>query len=384
MLVKVLPGLAQRNAETMLPSGGYRRLDEISSEGHMDFAPVLSADGRTMVFESNRKEGWRLYETTMGEDGKWSGPRAISEVNRFARKGDIIGGPDLSMDGKELYFFGFFLFKTTSEDIYVSERGVDGWKKPSPIKGEINTRNYEGFPSIAPDKKTLYFVRENKDMPIDKASGEPCFVIYRSEKDEKGNWSKGAALAAPVNLGCECSPKIMDDGRTLLFSSIREGGRGMYDIYQSRLQFDGSWSEPSLVKNVSTEGNELSPSIASSGKDMVYFRDNAIYQAGAPKGIGPLAHLVVDGKVRNGNTGEGVDFDATVVNKSSGETIAFISNLGLGGNFELMLTAGAVYEITFSSEGFENEIIELDLSEVEENARMKQVVSLLEATEVLF
>jgi Tol biopolymer transport system component len=48
-------------------------------------------------------------------------------------------------------------------DIYISFRNADGtWTKAINMGSKINTPEEEGFPSISPDGKYLFFCREGK------------------------------------------------------------------------------------------------------------------------------------------------------------------------------------------------------------------------------
>ena len=109
ILVNIVPALSQQLSMKRAQKGGIRRVEEITSEGHIDFAPVLSTDGKTMIFQSNRLGGWRLFESTLQENGKWSEPLSIESINNYGKKNDLIGGASLSKDGNYLYFFGYFL-----------------------------------------------------------------------------------------------------------------------------------------------------------------------------------------------------------------------------------------------------------------------------------
>ena len=384
MLVNVAPALSQQLTTKALQKGGARRIEEISSEGHIDYAPVLSADGKTMIFQSNRLGGWRLFESTLKENGTWSEPHPIEAINNYGKKNDLIGGASLSHDGNYLYFFGYFLHQSNSEDLYVSKKGPKGWEKPMSIGASVNSMEYEGFPSISPDNSTLYFIRENQKNPIDKATGESCFTIYKATKDLSGNWNNPKALPSPINMGCERSPKIMDDGKTLLFSSIREGGMGKYDLYQSTLLDHDTWSSPVLLREINTEGNDLSPTITASGKTMYYARDNGFYETEISHKVGPPRHLTVNGFVKNNETGEPLDSEIEIINRTTGETISILINDNPEGLFSFLLTAGTIYEVTFKSEGFNPSSTTYDLTQLTENQTVERHVTFGKLMNVIF
>jgi hypothetical protein len=115
-----------------------------------------------MIFESDRNKGWKLFETKLDKSGAWTEPISIESINTFGRKSDLIAGPSISYDGNDLYFFGFFMFQSESEDIYLSKRLKDGWSEPEALPYPINTDNYEGFPSISVDGRSFFLFASMK------------------------------------------------------------------------------------------------------------------------------------------------------------------------------------------------------------------------------
>src|SRR5687767_9019905 len=58
-----------------------KRVPVINSKKHTDFAPTISADGRTMIFESNREKDWKLYQSYLDQKGNWSEPFPLTSIN---------------------------------------------------------------------------------------------------------------------------------------------------------------------------------------------------------------------------------------------------------------------------------------------------------------
>ncbi|HLF33040.1 MAG TPA: hypothetical protein VI583_02310, partial [Cyclobacteriaceae bacterium] len=210
----------------------------INSDQYTEFAPSISADGKTMIIESNRTGTWKLYESKLLDHGNWSEPEFLENINTFGDSTDLIGGPSISYDGNLLYFFSSFKQGHGSEDIYISTREGDTWGTPVNIGPQINTEGYEGFPSVSSDGKTLYFTKIKSKIE-DKTFTETCYTIYQSKKDVNGNWITPQPLPYPVNNICDKAPRIMADNRTLIFSSYRPGTVGSYDLWQSQVDDDG-------------------------------------------------------------------------------------------------------------------------------------------------
>ena len=225
-----------------------RPLDVFNSD-EIDYAPSISADGKTMIIESNKGGKYELYESK-NINGSWTDPISLDDINNFGDDTDLIGGPSLSFDGNRLYFFASFRSGLGSEDIYFSNREGDRWSKPENIGAPINSTGYEGFPSISADGNTLYFVRQNLNGPTDRDlikswGNTACYSIYKSGLNRDNNsWSSPELLPYPINKDCEKAPRIMADNRTLIFASNRPGGFGDYDLYQTQLNSIGDWELP--------------------------------------------------------------------------------------------------------------------------------------------
>ena len=183
---------------------------DVFNTDRVEYAPSISADGRTMIIESNRRGRYELFDSRF-ENGAWSEPLPINAINDFGDTTDLIGGPSVSFDGNMLFFFASFRGGKGSEDIYYSQRDGDDWTEPVNIGEPINSRGYEGFPSISADGKTLYFVRQNFNPIQDKDlakqwENKACFSLYLSKKQPDGSWGQPELLPYPVNQDCEKSP----------------------------------------------------------------------------------------------------------------------------------------------------------------------------------
>src|SRR5688572_18333649 len=224
----------------------------ISDPSLTEYSATIQADGKVMVIQSNvpgKSNQYRLYQYQLDAGKKWVNPTSLDSINAMADSTSLIGGPNISFDGNTMYFF-------RNNDILLSERQKHGWGKPVQLGAPVNTNEYEGFPSISADGKTLYFVGRNEIGPRSKELKKKntfCTSIYKSIKDKQGKWSKPELLPYPVNQDCEKAPRIMADGRTLIFSSNRPGGKGGFDMYQTRLTDLDTWENPVPLSYVNTE-----------------------------------------------------------------------------------------------------------------------------------
>jgi outer membrane protein OmpA-like peptidoglycan-associated protein/Tol biopolymer transport system component len=314
----------------------------------IEFSPTISADGKTIIFESSvdEEKGWELFESQL-ENGVWSRPIPLKTINE---KCQFIAGPSISYDGNELYYTAFIDKVTQTEDIFYSVRtGDNTWSEPKSIGAPINTDdNYEGFPSISSDGKSLYFVRLNLEKDTDKKSKEPCFIIYVSEKTADGIWGEPTPLPSPINTGCERDPKIMADNRTLIFSSIRDGGLGKYDMYQTALQNDGSWSTPITLDFINSADNDQSPCIDALGDVMFFYSNKDIYSVGIPQKYRQFVNTVVTGRVLDEKSLKPAPANIIVTNMKTKDSFT-LQNNEADGEYSIVLSAGNSYQLVFDN-----------------------------------
>jgi outer membrane protein OmpA-like peptidoglycan-associated protein len=205
-----------------------------------DYAPIISGDGKTLIFTSNRtdnekdmKEG-NLFEdvyVTRRIDNHWDNPKKIS--NSINHKYNDAAA-SLSPDGKTLFLY----YEEGAGDIYTSSLVNDEWTDPKPLNKNINTTQYwETSASISPDGKRLYFASNRPD-------GVGELDLYVSELDGKGSWGKAINLGPLINTPeNEDSPFIHPDGVTLYFSSDGHPSLGNSDIFLSEFK-NGKWQKP--------------------------------------------------------------------------------------------------------------------------------------------
>ena len=348
----------------------------ISTGKNTEFSPTISADGRTLIFESDvdKEKGWELFESKMDDTGNWSTPYPIKNINE---KCNFLAGPSLSYDGNTLYFTAFIEGTTISEDIYYSTRIDDKtWSEPKSIGAPVNTENgYEGFPSISGDGNSLYFIKMNEENEFDKKSKEPCFKIYLSQKQQDGTWGVPEALPTPINMACERDPRIMADNHTLIFSSIREGGKGKYDLYQTRRQPDKSWEQPVPLEFINAEDNDQSPCISASGDLMFFYSQGDLYSVAIPLRYRQMINVTIQGIIKSEKTQQPLSAQVIVKNLSSGNEIT-IENNPNDGRYSLLLATGQKYIIQFINKEYIMENLDFDFEKQDKYLEIKKDILL--------
>ena len=356
-LLFLSPCLANAQVKRLLPGS-------VNTVKFTEYAPSLSADGQTLVYETDRaggQGGWELYQADLLNNGSWSLPRPLTNINNYGSGKALIGGPSISYDGNTLFFFAFLEGSDVKsygrEDIYYALREKGGWSKPINIGSMINTAGYEGFPSISADGKRLYFMRGEFD--IASKSEFTCYKLMMAERGRDGNWKRPIELPTPVNADCEKAPRIMADNRTLIFSSVRKGGKGDFDLYKSVLQDDGSWSEPVNLKFVNTKGLDQFVSIPPCGDIMYYTSDGDIYTVPVPEELRPIRMASVQGFVTDSLSGQPVAGRVVAINSAGQRSISEMDNNASDGRYTVILETGKQYSLQIIQPGYERKIIQL-------------------------
>lgn len=131
----------------------------------------------------------------------------------------------------------------------VKENGV--WDTPKRISEQLSTKYYLKTSSLSYDGAQLYLVTDDPEE-------NDIFVCFR----EGRNWTEADKLDKTINgrKSNETHACISKDGKTLYFTSDRDGGFGGIDIYKSTLDEKGKWNDPeNLGPSVNTPFDEATP-----------------------------------------------------------------------------------------------------------------------------
>jgi OOP family OmpA-OmpF porin len=336
----------------------------LNTLAHYEFAPTVSADGKTMIFESDREgnEIWRLYISTWSKTTGWSEPKSLDAINKTIEPNDFLGGPCLSYDGNTLFFTSNRKGSVGGVDIWYSKKVGDTWGPPKNMGGTINSAGYDGFASLSADGKHLYFMRSlDKEIPTSKGR---CCRIFVAEK-RGAFYINPKPLPYPVNTGCEGYPRIMADGRTLIYSSYKTSGKGGYDLYESKLK-NGKWTKPDPLNFLNTDKDDQLISVPASG-DVIYFSTTKlnskddIFKLELPKQFRPEEVVALEGYIKN-ELNKPIQATVKVNSLKSKEKVMEINNDTLTGKYKIFLKEGEKYDVSISAKGysFQSQVIDAD------------------------
>lgn len=173
------------------------------------------------------------------------------------------GGPAITIDNNHLYFT---ICKpsgdgTSSCQLYTCDFAGGEWGEIKNM-GMVNDPSaWNSQPSIASDGQTLYFAS-------DRPGGMGKCDLYKTIKDADGNWGQAVNLGPGINTsGNEKTPFIHTDSHTLYFSSDGWPGVGGMDIFYSRMDSSGKWTEPKNIGYpINSEGDDLGFFVSTDGK----------------------------------------------------------------------------------------------------------------------
>ena len=148
------------------------------------------------------------------------------------------------------------------EDIMIAHKLGDRWLEPESIGDNINTNRHDASVGLSVDGQQLFIYKQTK-----KDNGD----IYISNLEGE-TWSRPIKLKGEVNTEAwEGSATMTGDGKTLYFSSSREGGMGGRDLYSATLQPDGSWGNiKNLGAEINTKFDEDAPFIHPDGRTLYF------------------------------------------------------------------------------------------------------------------
>ncbi|MBK7871952.1 MAG: PD40 domain-containing protein [Saprospiraceae bacterium] len=175
--------------------------------------------------------------------------------------------PFVSNDQKLLFFTGR-RNNRADENIYYTQEIEGVWTESLPLGSKFNTSNHEGMSTVVRDGQTMFFTACGREGVLGACD------IWQA--DVKGTEILNARnLNGSVNSKkWESQAAVSCDGSTLYFTSDREGGLGGTDIWVSKRNLDGNWSEPeNLGPTINTPSYEESPFITNDGQTLYFSSD---------------------------------------------------------------------------------------------------------------
>lgn len=303
-----------------------------------EYAPILSADGKYLVFQSNRTKGFKLYESHK-VDSVWSAPQSIEAINTYrAQDLSIIGSPYLSIDGNTLFFSAWYSDTYGDLDLYYAQRKDGVWSKPEHIAETVNSKQAETAPSLSNTGDTLFFVR--KVQP--DALSPMCGKVYFSVKNTSGQWL--AATELPLTNSC--------------YNRLQQTyAQGFYwiDNNNNKIQllstYPAAQNDEAVSKQLSSLPNAKTPWV--NGKeDMVLYASNGDLQAAALAYDAHILGTSFVGKVKDLEKGTVVN-EATIWVQDTIAHTSFTTMNNSEGDYAFYVPASYTYKIRVTANKYD-------------------------------
>lgn len=232
---------------------------KVNSE-YQDYAPVVTADERRILFTSRRPSSiggnlasdFKYFEDVYyanNRKGRWGYASNKDSTNKFINNKINTEYHDATIsfakNENQLYIYRNLNLLNSSK--------IDGvWGEPIPIKNKtLKTGGYEPSIFISEDEQKVFLVS-------DIESGYGGRDIYYASKNADNTWSELKNLGDIINTKYdEDAPFLASDGKTLYFASKGHNSMGDYDIFKSIMDENGNFSKPeNLGAPINTPGHD--------------------------------------------------------------------------------------------------------------------------------
>lgn len=223
-----------------------KNMGNVINSEYAEYAPLIPADEKFMLFTSRRKNAiWTqtdplgdyfedIYISRKDSIGNWSAPEMLDTTINTAVHD---AGTGLSSDGEKL-----LIYRTSKDlssgDIYESFYNTS-WSKPEAFSNIVNSpENLETSACLSPNGDIIFF-------SSNRPGGYGGKDLYLVRKLENGRWGKPFNLGSKINTEYdEDAPFIHPLGNTLFFSSQGHRNMGGFDIFKATFDETGKFDEP--------------------------------------------------------------------------------------------------------------------------------------------
>lgn len=268
-------------------------LGEKVNTSEADYAPAVTADGKTIYFISNRdgsikaakdSKFFKSFEESEKSHDFWvlkktgkldkvfSEPYHIKNTNKIAELNTEFneGSCSISGDGKTMFFAGCNRpGGFGSCDILCVSIDGDSIGNIITLWPNISSADWDSQPSVTNNQDRVYF-SSNRPGPNGLKNND---IWYSDWDDERKEFKPARNLSEINSPGQEWSPFISPDGLTLYFSSDGlEPNFGGFDLYVTRFNPETKkWTKPkNLGKPINSDKNDTFLTMPPSG-DVIYF-----------------------------------------------------------------------------------------------------------------
>ena len=354
------------------------KMDKSANTSYSEITPVISPDGKTLYFI--RADHPKNTKGSLNSQDIWVADVSNGLENATATK---LGAPfntetynsvaGVSPDENTMMVKGYFkngIF--TKRGYSFTYRTATGWSTPV----GIDIKEYENMALGA--YVGAYWSQDGKHilLSMSENASDDNQDLYVTHLEKDGTWSKPKSLGKTLNTeGDEHSAFLASDGKTLYFSSNREGGLGNNDIWLSK-RLDDTWTNWSEPENLGAEIN-------TSEWDAYYTIDASgqwAYMASSKNSKGredivrikvkeekqPDPVVLVVGKVLNAKTNQPIEATIAYNGLIDGVNYGYARTNPATGEYKIVLPYGKNYDFSANASNFIGVSDNLDLTGVGE------------------
>lgn len=333
-------------------------VDVIINAFKLQYFPVLSADQQMMIFTArlgnDMKSDENMY-VSKKQDGKWSKPENIQELNTEFNEGTCA----ISADGKVLIFTvceGSAKRQVIGScDLFVSYNVGGKWQEPQNMGANVNSRYWDTQPSLTADGRNLYFISE-------RPGGLGGYDIWRTKRGDDGVWGRAENLRSVNTRANELAPFIHVNGTTLFFSSDGYSNYGGYDLFRTELK-GGKWAVPAnLGYPINDHRNQMGLFITTDGKSGYYSHEETrgtsilsskIFAFDLPETMRPtVSSNYVKGTVYDAKTKQKLEAKIDLYNLANDSIESTVKSDAQNGDYLIVLNKGSEYALYVNKAGY--------------------------------
>ncbi|HFB99534.1 MAG TPA: tetratricopeptide repeat protein [Phaeodactylibacter sp.] len=343
------------------------RLGKNINSKYDEYLPSVTSDGQKLIFTRKRKDQDEDIYLSKKENNQWKKGKAYgNSLNTDKNEGMA----RFEMHGKAFYFSGCMRSDTEGGcDIYKATLQKDDVIKVTRLEGHLNSHEWDSQPSISCDGTKMFFASTRE-------GGHGGGDIYLSSLLPNGEWGVATNLGSVVNTeGDEEAPFIANDGKTLYFSSNGHPGQGDGDLFISRFE-NGQWTTPiNLGYPINSTGKEIGMYVQGNGKTAYFASERIggtggldIYTFELPEDLRPIPIVHLEGFVLDKNTKAPIATKVSISNSDENFT-AYSDETGW---FFLCVPGDKGYSFQINQQGYEY-FIDAQFLDSQDNTSSSQV-----------
>lgn len=221
--------------------GNVRNCQELNTASD-EFAPVWNPIQQLLYFNSERSGRSVFYIASQNSRSSYSTPAVLNDVLNAKRGNQSY----LTISSSGEAYFSMFLLGEQRSYLSIFRTAVNGslWNPPIPVE-ELRDESFAAHPAISRNGSTLVF-------SSDRTGGIGETDLWVSRKQTDGNWSQPLNIGDAINsTGNEITPFLAGED-SLFFASDGWGGKGGYEIFLS-VKIAGLWQPPIPLSELNSE-----------------------------------------------------------------------------------------------------------------------------------